>query len=718
MREHAFRTMLRSRRPARQALSSALLWPLAFSAMLASACGSDIEISSIQPSSGSARGGEKITIRGEGFGSDSTVSFSGTPARAVKVVSEEELEVTTPTVLAKSTDVKVESDGDEATKSNGFTFVPLELRYVEAPSHYLPVLDEINVADVATADFDRDGDPDLFLAGSGTPSTLLRNAGSGSFATGVAPSLDAGVPADASAPSDGGAPDVSESDASGLDASGPDAAGADAGGAPSLSSFTNSVRKVLAEDFDKDGDTDLFLCNAGGEAHRLMLNDGKGSFAESADLPVTADDCLDAALSDVDGDGRSDVVILGKGRIGRGKTYARTLIAGTGPLLALPKEGEPQGQVQDLACGTTAGSVEGIKGELAFDLTGAFAGAVSGKASFDFGTATGSVAYTLPAPALHKVPTALELDVEGQAVGNMITLKVVDAEDEEFWVDAGAQSWTGWRHLKADALTTWKHSGGDDDGTIDLPLKTVSVVVGSDGKAKASIRLDSIMFQVAGTGWVVVEDFERLDFPAAFSVAYGAMDVGDLDGNGIPDLFLGSAADAASPRGTVVLGSRPAKGAFSLQPGGAGLVPELPDPISHVSLLDADGDSDLDVAAVSDGGQDRLLINDGMGHFFDDTLARMPLDRSHGRSASVADLDLDGLPDLAIANIGEVNRLYVNRGTKGFVDVTPALPLHALKTLRMIPLDIDSDGDLDLFVLNQKGETSKLYVSVEPVGRD
>lgn len=167
-----------------------------------------------------------------------------------------------------------------------------------------------------------------------------------------------------------------------------------------------------------------------------------------------------------------------------------------------------------------------------------------------------------------------------------------------------------------------------------------------------------------------------------------------------------------------MLGDRPGKGSFSLQPGGAGLVPELPDPISHASLIDADGDSDLDVVAVSDGGQDRLLINDGMGHFFDDTLARMPLDRSHGRSASVADLDLDGLPDLAISNVGEVDRLYVNRGAKGFVDVTPALPLHALKTLRMIPVDIDRDGDLDLFVLNQKGEPSKLYVSVEPVGHD
>lgn len=723
MPEFAFRNVRSRRWPLHRSVGPALLLPVSLCALLASACGSDVEVSSVTPSSGSARGGQKVIVHGEGFGSSATVSFDGVPARAVRRVSDTELEVTTPTLLACTADVKVASDGDEATLSNGFTFLPLNLRFVEAPAHYLPAVEDLAVADVAVADFDRDGDPDLFLAGANAPSSLLRNSGTGSF--NPAPSgVDAGVEAGAEAGTEAGVADAGTldgpADASPADASSPDASPPDAGTNPSLASMANDVRKVLADDFDRDGDIDLFLCNGGGEAHRVLLNDGKGSFTGAADgVALGADDCRDAALIDTDGDGRQDVVILGKGRIGRGKTYVRTLVAGSSPLLASPKDGEPKGEVQDLPCGTVSGTEDAITGKFTFDSSSTFAGAASGKASFDFGTATGSVSFSVSVPTVRAVPSALELELEGTASGNPITLSIVDAEDEVYSADAGALSWTGWRHLKADAIPTWNHAGGDDDGEIDLPLKSVSVTLGSaPGAAKGTLRIDSILLLLPKAGWAVVEDFERRDFAASFQTSYDSLGAGDLDGDGVPDVFLGASAADATPRATVAIGERSGPASFRFLAGGAGLVPDLPDSISHASVLDADGDGDLDIAVVSDGGQDRLLVNDGRGHFFDDTLARMPLDRSHGRSASIADLDLDGLPDLSIANVGEVNRLYVNRGAKGFVDVTPALPLHAMKTLRLVPLDFDLDGDMDLFVLNQKGEASKLYVSVEPVGHD
>jgi ABC-type sulfate transport system substrate-binding protein len=129
-------------------------------------------------------------------------------------------------------------------------------------------------------------------------------------------------------------------------------------------------------------------------------------------------------------------------------------------------------------------------------------------------------------------------------------------------------------------------------------------------------------------------------------------------------------------------------------------------------VLDTDGDGRLDVVAVS-RGKDRLFVNDGTGHFFDDTASAVPVDRSDGRSAAAAHMTLDGKLDLAIANRGSVNGFYLRRGKHGFEDVTPSMSLVAAGTLAIVPLDLERDGNLDLFVLVAKGEASMQYVSTD-----
>jgi hypothetical protein len=122
----------------------------------------------------------------------------------------------------------------------------------------------------------------------------------------------------------------------------------------------------------------------------------------------------------------------------------------------------------------------------------------------------------------------------------------------------------------------------------------------------------------------------------------------------------------------------------------------------------------VDLFAVASNGQDRLLVNDGTAHFYDDTTSTLPVDRGNGRHAALVDFDLDGQDDLTIANRGAVTRLYVSEGALGFLDATPALPLEATSALRVLPLDVEQDGDIDLFVLNGQGERSVLYISTEP----
>lgn len=124
-----------------------------------------------------------------------------------------------------------------------------------------------------------------------------------------------------------------------------------------------------------------------------------------------------------------------------------------------------------------------------------------------------------------------------------------------------------------------------------------------------------------------------------------------------------------------------------------------------VASLDANGDGKLDLyltAAVfgPKGIRDALLINQGDGNFEDATLARgLPEDRA-SLGVAVGDFDSDRQVDLFLTGVGD-NRLFRNVG-KTFEDVTKQLkPVGApAVSLAARWLDIDQDGDLDLYVVN------------------
>ena len=80
-------------------------------------------VTSISPNSGSANGGTAVTIRGTGFLGGARVSFGGTAATAVKVVSSTSITAKTPAHAAGAVNVVVtNTDGKSATLTNGFTY--------------------------------------------------------------------------------------------------------------------------------------------------------------------------------------------------------------------------------------------------------------------------------------------------------------------------------------------------------------------------------------------------------------------------------------------------------------------------------------------------------------------------------------------------------------------------------------------------------------------
>lgn len=138
-----------------------------------------------------------------------------------------------------------------------------------------------------------------------------------------------------------------------------------------------------------------------------------------------------------------------------------------------------------------------------------------------------------------------------------------------------------------------------------------------------------------------------------------------------------------------------------------------------VGDFDRDGDQDLFVLGGS-GGVDRLLINDGLGHFTDQAPA-WGVDRTHqGTGAAVGDYNNDGWLDVYVTSLGPASGrqpghcvLYRNNGDGSFSDVTSVAGVGTTSTTNGDAYgasfgDYDLDGDLDLAVAGWLGG-SRLY---------
>jgi hypothetical protein len=125
-----------------------------------------------------------------------------------------------------------------------------------------------------------------------------------------------------------------------------------------------------------------------------------------------------------------------------------------------------------------------------------------------------------------------------------------------------------------------------------------------------------------------------------------------------------------------------------------------------VAVLDADGDGRLDLflpasIAGPDGIRDAHLRNLGQGAFEDVTGAGGFPTNCASIGAAAGDFDADGRVDLFLTGVGG-NRLYRNLAPKGFADVTAEAGVAGVPAVSLTAqwIDLDQDGDLDLYVIN------------------
>ncbi len=129
-----------------------------------------------------------------------------------------------------------------------------------------------------------------------------------------------------------------------------------------------------------------------------------------------------------------------------------------------------------------------------------------------------------------------------------------------------------------------------------------------------------------------------------------------------------------------------------------------------VVITDLSGDGAPDILVANDGTDNRFYVNDGKGYFEDRSLITgLGLNRNgraeSGMGLEVADVDRDGLQDLAVTNYSfESHTLYLQRPNLFFEDRTVEAGLEAGSYLNvgwgLQAFDADNDGDLDLAVVN------------------
>ncbi len=176
-----------------------------------------------------------------------------------------------------------------------------------------------------------------------------------------------------------------------------------------------------------------------------------------------------------------------------------------------------------------------------------------------------------------------------------------------------------------------------------------------------------------------------------------SLKLGDIDGDGDLDAFVINSGGAAS---RIWLNN--GNGQFS--DSGMTLPLISPSSRSFVALGDIDGDGDLDAFLGNAGDiRDNLVwFNDGSGQFSD---SGQTLGSSNSNSVFLADIDEDGDIDAFVGNgtnidRQEANHIWLNDGDGLFVDSGQAL--GASWTMSVALGDLDGDGDLDAFVGNEK----------------
>jgi hypothetical protein len=126
---------------------------------------------------------------------------------------------------------------------------------------------------------------------------------------------------------------------------------------------------------------------------------------------------------------------------------------------------------------------------------------------------------------------------------------------------------------------------------------------------------------------------------------------------------------------------------------------------------DYDNDGDVDLFVANRQGENNFLYrNEGGGAFVKITTGNIVTDGGNSNSSSWVDVDNDGDLDLYVINFNQADFLYRNDGAGMFTRITTGPPVTDISfSISGVWADYDNDGDQDLFIGNGGNQNNFLY---------
>lgn len=289
-------------------------------------------------------------------------------------------------------------------------------------------------------------------------------------------------------------------------------------------------------------------------------------------------------------------------------------------------------------------------------------------------------------PEAHILEVAFA-DVDGD--GDLDVIAALEADENRLYINDGEGMLTWQQGVFKAASHDTEHVRAvdfDGDGHIDV------VFVAED---------DQTHEYYLGNGDGTFRDAS--DRLLAMSEGNG-LDVGDVDGDGRPDIVVGNSGSEGQNFLWINDPDRP--GYFIDRT--VEYLPQVNDATQSIKLADLNGDGHLDMVVGNEVPPNRLLLNDGTGKFTEHADQLELPEPLETREALVFDVDGDGDPDVVFANITSNGgkwdknpqaRILINDGTARFTDETAQrIPPYKFSTYSAREIDFDHDGHLDLLL--------------------
>jgi hypothetical protein len=482
-------------------------------------------------------------------------------------------------------------------------------------------------------------------------------------------------------------------------------------------------RSIVLGDLDGDGDSDLAVVNYGSDSVSVLRNQGGGTFEPQVEYAVGPRPRW-IAQGDFDGDGDLDLVVanssdwndLGQDTVSvlrnqGGGTFEAHVEYGVGQYpvfvavgdldgdgdfdLAVANEGhypDIQGTISllfNLGEGTFETHVEYTLAEDPYSLA---LGDLDGDSDMDLAVANGalSILVNQGGGKFDIIHSPEHVDLGFVSMGDLdrdgdqdLVLAALESSGIYILHNRGNATFDKSRVGVGDYVTNFPLGDIDDDGDLDIVMASW-------------LYSDIDVLQNRGDG-----TFER---HSMCCVRPESTTLGDVDGDGDADLVVAWTSDMVSvlrSQGNGTLEDRPFYD--------VGLYP------LSVVLGDIDGDGDADLAVANQGCPDRggdasVLRNQGNGIFEDRvqyTFDACP------NGVALGDFDGDSDADLALADGTESTqdnvRVLWNMGS-GTFEVAAAYHVGRAPT-SPVAGDLDGDGDIDLAVANEFGESISVLLN-------